>query len=592
MPRSCWRRMTLALRLPALLLLVGMVASPQQWPPKREVPGGPADTLYYNGKIITLWDERPVVESMTVSSGRVLDVGTTQVVGRKTGPRTRQVNLHGMTVLPGLIDSHVHPIKAALAEEDGEIPVLQSFDAVRRHIEAQPAGEDLIFVPKVYSTRLQERRYPDRWEIDEYSEDRPVMLDNGYAAVLNSAALELAGISAEIPDPSNGKLVRNAAGEPTGLIIGARQLVTALLEARTYSQRQMVVALAAMQSAYKRAGLTSVIDRSQSAAGFRAYQHLWQEDKLQVRTSVTRVVNAERPIQEVLAEIEGIGAVTGHGDEMFRVGSLKVVLDGGILLGTAYMRTPYGQNTQVYGFEDPNYRGELRISPEDLELIVSLAARLGWQMTAHTTGGGSTDVLLDAYEAVNRKTPITDRRFTLTHANFLSGEAIRRAAALGIVVDMQPAWYHFDGPALAGVLGPSRMGTLQPYRSIIDAGVVVAGGSDHMIKFDARKSVNPYDPFFGMWMAVTRTAADGSVHNPEQRISREEALRMWTLNAAYLTFEEDVKGSLEPGKYADFVIVDRDILTCTDNELRDTGVLATTLGGLEVYSAPQRALPE
>ena len=579
-------------RLAALLLLLCAAAMPQQWPPEREVPAGPADTLYYNGKIITMWDERPVVESMTVASGRVLDVGTTQIVGRKTGPRTRQVNLQGRTVLPGLIDSHVHPIKAALAEADGEIPVLRSFEAVRRHIEAQPAGEDLIFVPKVYSTRLRERRYPDRWEIDEYASDRPVLLDNGYAAVLNSAALELAGVSADTPDPANGKLVRNNAGEPTGLIVGARQLVAPLLEARTYSHAEMVAALAAMQSAYSMAGLTSVIDRSQTAAGFRAYQDLWQQGKLQVRTSVTRVVNAERPLEQVLREIEGITAVTGNGDEMFRVGSLKVVLDGGILLGTAFMRAPYGQNTQVYGFEDPEYRGELRIRPRDLERIVTLAARLGWQMTAHTTGGGSTDALLDAYEAVNREVPITDRRFTLTHANFLSGDAIRRAAALGVVADMQPAWYHFDGPALAGVLGPDRMATLQPYRSIIDAGVVVAGGSDHMIKFDARESVNPFDPFLGMWIAVTRMTADGLVHNPEQRITRQEALRMWTLNAAYLTFEEDVKGSLEPGKYADFVIVDRDILTCAEDELRDARVLATVLGGRDVYSTALRTLPE
>ncbi len=579
-------------RLAALLLLLCAAAMPQQWPPEREVPAGPADTLYYNGKIITMWEERPVVESMTVASGRVLDVGTTQIVGRKTGPRTRQVNLQGRTVLPGLIDSHVHPIKAALAEADGEIPVLRSFEAVRRHIEAQPAGEGLIFVPKVYSTRLRERRYPDRWEIDEYASDRPVLLDNGYAAVLNSAALELAGVSADTPDPANGKLVRNDAGEPTGLIVGARQLVAPLLEARTYSHAEMVAALAAMQSAYSMAGLTSVIDRSQTAAGFRAYQDLWEQGKLQVRTSVTRVVNAERPVEQVLREIEGITAVTGHGDEMFRVGSLKVVLDGGILLGTAFMRAPYGQNTQVYGFEDPEYRGELRIRPRDLEQIVTLAARLDWQMTAHTTGGGSTDALLDAYEAVNRKVPITDRRFTLTHANFLSGDAIRRAAALGVVADMQPAWYHFDGLALAGVLGPDRMATLQPYRSIIDAGVVVAGGSDHMIKFDARESVNPFDPFLGMWIAVTRMTADGSVHNPEQRITRQEALRMWTLNAAYLTFEEDVKGSLEPGKYADFVIVDRDILTCAEDELRDARVLATVLGGRDVYSTALRAMPE
>ncbi len=572
------------MRIPAIVLLVAATALSQQWPPQREVPAGPADALYYNGKIVTMWPERPLVECMPVADGRILNVGTTQVVGRRAGPRTVQIDLEGRTVVPGLIDSHVHPIGAALAESEGSIPVLRSFRDLRAHVEqALREGEGLVFVPKVYSTRLDERRYPNRWEIDEYSGDRPVMLDNGYAAVLNSAALQAAGISSVTPDPVNGKLVRNAQGEPTGLIVGARQLVSPLMASRSFGHAETVSALREMQRAYSRVGLTSVIDRSQRPAGLRAYQQLWRDGDLRVRTYVTRTIDAERPIEQVLAEIEGIGQVTGYGDEMLRIGSLKVVLDGGILLGTAYMRTPYGTNTQVYGFDDPDYRGVLRIPPENLLAIVRLAAGLGWQMTAHTTGGGSTDLLLDTYEAVSREIPIADRRFTLTHANFLKGEAIEQAARLGVVADMQPAWYHFDGPALSEVLGSERMGFLQPYRSIIDAGVVVAGGSDHMIKFDARQAVNPYDPFFGMWMAITRKAADGSVHNPEQRVTREEALRMWTLNGAYLSFEEDVKGSLEPGKYADFAILDRDILTCPVDELRQVEVLETVLAGEAVY---------
>ena len=572
----------------AILCLVAVAAtSAQQWPPRREIPEGPADVLYYNGKIVTMWPERPVVESMTLAAGRILDVGTTQVVGRRAGPRTVQINLGGRTVVPGLIDSHVHPINAALAESDGEVPVLRSFEDIRAHVKrALGRLGGLVLVPKVYSTRLEERRYPNRWEIDSYSADRPVMLDNGYAAVLNSAALRAAGISASTLDPANGKLIRNSQGEPTGLVVGARQLLAPLLKARTFGHEERVKALEAMQGAYSRAGLTSVIDRGQTPAGLRAYQELWRKGALSVRTYATRTVNAARPLGQVLAEIEGLGPVTGYGDEMFRIGSLKVILDGGILLGTAYMRTPYGDNTQVYGFEDSEYRGVLRIRPGDLLQIVRVAARLGWQMTAHTTGGGSTDILLDAYEEVNSEVPIKDRRFTLTHANFLSGESVRRAARLGVVADMQPAWYHFDGPALSHVLGSERMASLQPYRSIIDAGVVVAGGSDHMIKFDAREAINPYDPFLGMWVAVTRIAADGSVHNPEQRVSREEALRMWTWNSAYLSFEEDVKGSLEPGKYADFAILDRDILACPVEDLRETQILETVLGGRTVYRKP------
>ena len=503
----------------ALALAAVPAASDQGWPPKRRVPRGPAETLYYNGKIITMWSDRPVVESMTVADGRILNVGTTQLVGRNAGPRTHQVNLNGQTVIPGLIDSHVHPISAALAEAESAIPAVRSFDDLRSFVR-RAEGEGLVFVPKVYSTRLRERRYPTRWEIDDYSGDRPVMLDNGYAAVLNSAALRLAGISSLTPDPENGKLIRNESGEPTGLVIGARQLVAPLLHRRTASHSEMVKALARMQLAYSSAGLTSVGDRSQGPDGLRAYQELWRTGRLQVRTTVTRFVNAERPLADVLAEIRGAAMVTGHGDDMLRMGPLKVALDGGILLGTAYLRTPYGPNTAVYGYKDPDYRGELRIEPEALSEIVRTAASLGWQVTAHTTGGGSTDILLNAYAELHRESSITTRRFTLTHANFLHGEAIARAAEMNVAVDMQPAWYHFDGTALAGVLGPRRMATLQPYRSILDAGVVVSGGSDHMVKLDPREAVNPYDPFFGMWVAMTRITADGTVHNPEQRVSR------------------------------------------------------------------------
>ncbi len=576
--------MMASMRLQIVLLVATGAAWCQEWPPHREVPDAPAESLYYNGRIVTLWPDRPVVECMAVANGRILNVGTTQEVGRQAGPRTVQIDLEGRTVVPGLIDSHVHPIGAALAESDGEIPVLRSFRDLRTHVEQElRRGPGLVFVPKVYSTRLEERRYPDRWEIDEYSGGRPVMLDNGYAAVLNSAALEAAGITAATPNPASGKLVRTARGEPTGLIVGARHLVSSLTTGRPFEHQETVRALRAMQEAYSRVGLTSVIDRSQRPAGLRAYQQLWRNGDLRVRTYVTRRIDTDRPIGQVLAEIEGIGHVTGYGDPMLRIGSLKVVLDGGILLGTAYMREPYGNNTQVYGFEDSDYRGVLRIQPENLLAIVKLAASLGWQMTAHTTGGGSLDLLLDTYEAVDRDVPIGDRRFTVTHANFFSAQAIDRAAALGVVADMQPAWYHYDGPALARVLGSERMGGFQPYRSIIDAGVVVAGGSDHMVKFDPVHAIKPYDPFLGMWMAITRRAADGTVHNPEQRVTREKALRMWTLNGAYLTFEEDVKGSLEPGKYADFAILDRDILQCPIDEIRDTRVLETVLAGKTVY---------
>ena len=568
----------------ALLLACGLSPG-QSFPPRPAVPTGRADVMYHGGKIITMDPQRPIAEALTIAGDRILAVGTTQEVGRTVGPATVQIDLEGATVVPGLIDSHVHPIGAGLAERDEPIPVLKSFAQLRDWVRSRP-GDGLILVPKVYSTRLIERRYPTRQELDEWAPDRLLMLDNGYASVLNSAALAKAGVTRDTPEPADGKVIRDAQGEPTGLILGARRLVAPLLSSRPATFEDELTALRKMQQAYNRAGLTSVIDRSLGADGIAVYQKLWSEGALTVRTYLTRTINAERDRSAIEAELKALGPVTGFGDDMLRMGSLKIFLDGGILIGTAYLRAPYGEHTEVYGFHDPDYRGVLRVERETIQAIARLAYDLGWQMTAHTTGGASTDALLDAYEAVDKASSIRDRRFTLTHANFPNTETIARAKNLGVVMDLQPAWHHFDGPALAKVLGPERLKHFHPYKAIFDAGVVVAGGSDHMIKFDSIEAINPYNPFFGMWMVVTRKTATGEVLNPEQRISREQALQMWTRNAAYLSFEEGVKGSLEPGKLADLVILDRDILTCPEDEIREIQAVKTILGGKVVYEDP------
>jgi predicted amidohydrolase YtcJ len=554
-------------------------------------PEGPAaDVIFINGNIITVDDKLPTAEAVAVTGDTILAVGTSDEIRRLAGENTRTVDLGGLTMVPGLIEGHTHPISAALAEKDGEIPSIHSFEDIRNHVQSV-AGElsedELIFVPKVYSTRLKEGRYPDRFEMDEFSAGHPVMLDNGYACALNSKALKLAGISRRTKDPDNGKIIRGKNREPSGLVLGARQLVSGLLKSRSFTEEDRLWALREMQEAYHRVGFTSMVDGAQGAAGLRIYQRLRQQGELTIRTTVTYRVNSEAPLEEAKAAILEIGAISGFGDEILRIGHLKFALDGGILIGTAYLREPYGENTEVYGFDDHGYRGVLRVPREKTIELVKFANRLGWRVTAHSTGGASTDLLLDAFEEADREVSIRDRRFSIIHGNFPNQEALERAARLGVVLDMQPAWYALDGPALSKVLGPERMKTFQPYKSAFDAGVVVAGGADHMIKFDPKEAINPYHPFYGMWMVVTRSTWDGTVFNPEERISRTQALKMWTVNNAINTFEEDIKGTIEPGKLADLAIISKDYLNCPEDEIKDIDALVTIVGGRIVYIADE-----
>jgi predicted amidohydrolase YtcJ len=564
--------------LPALAVTATLAAQAQ--------PGEPPDAIYFNGHIITMSADRPAAEAVAIRGDRFVAVGSTADVRRLAGPSTREFDLGGRTVVPGLIDSHTHPISAALSEQAAPVPVMTSIADLVAYVgklAASTPPDGVIFVPKVYSTRMKERRYPNRYELDEVAPDRVALTDNGYASVLNSTALRKLGITRDTPQPANGKIIKDAKGEPTGLILGASQLLGDLRRAKPPTHEDRMWAVKAMYKAYNEAGLTSTTNRGESADGFRAYEQLRRENQLTVRSTVTRLVNGTGTAAELRKEIESLPYVTGDGDEWFRVGAVKVVADGGILIGTAYLREAYGTHTQVYGYQDPQFRGVLNVSRENLIEMARVANQRGWQMTVHTTGGGATDALLDAYEAADREKPIAARRFTVTHGNFPNRQAIERARRMGVAFDSQPAWLHYDGPAIKDVFGPARMHDFLPLRSLMQAGVVVAGGSDHMIRFDSRNAINPYHPFFGMWMAVTRKTTDGSVLGPDETISREQALRMWTVNGAWMSFEEKLKGSIEPGKLADMVVITKDYLTCPVDEIRNIDAVLTMVGGKHVY---------
>jgi predicted amidohydrolase YtcJ len=249
------------------------------------------------------------------------------------------------------------------------------------------------------------------------------------------------------------------------------------------------------------------------------------------------------------------------------------------------MREPWGVG-ETYQITEPDYRGLLFIKPEVLTVIAEEAARRGWQMTAHCAGEAGMDELLAAYARAEQSVGIRHRRWLITHANFTSAANLKRCVELGVAADLQPAWLWKDTRTLLKVLGPRRMEWFHPYRKWLDAGIAIGGGSDHMIRIDPIRSTNPWDPWLGIWIAVTRQAEGAGVLNPDQRLSRLEALRMYTLSNAYLHFEEREKGSIEAGKLADLILVDRDPLTCPEANLAATRVLWTMVGGKAVYRAP------
>ncbi|MBI1829950.1 MAG: amidohydrolase family protein, partial [Planctomycetes bacterium] len=233
-----------------------------------------------------------------------------------------------------------------------------------------------------------------------------------------------------------------------------------------------------------------------------------------------------------------------------------------------------------YQIYEKDYRGLLRTKPEQVRIVAEEAARRGWSVTAHTAGEGAMDVLLDAYEFADRIVPIKDLRFCITHANFPSQKNLERCKQLGVCADVQPTWLYKDGDTLNKVLGPERMRWFQPYKSWLKY-TTIGGGPDHMIKLDPRKATNPWDPWLGLETAVSRKLESGKVHVPDECLSREEALRLYTINNAYLGREEKDKGTLEVGKLADFILIDRDYLTTPD--IGGTRVLKTFVGGKMVY---------
>jgi predicted amidohydrolase YtcJ len=553
----------------------------------------PADLIFTNARVVTVDQRFSIVQAVGIRGDRIVVLGDDRDVLRLRGPKTRVIDADGRTVLPGLYDSHVHPVGAATSELTEPLTGLASLQDVFAYLgkkaSTTPEGQWIV-LRFAFPTRLKEARFPTRLELDRAAPRHPVLYHAGPAGVANSMALKVSGVTRDTPNPRGGVIVKDpVTGEPTGMLRNAFGVLKGVPSGSRATQAAQRAAVLKLFHLYNAQGITSIADRDAGRTTLDLYLSLKESKELTIRINVARSFNPSGTREQVarhLQDLEGqdhLGGPTGVGDIWVRIGPIKFYLDGGILSGTAFMRRPWPKGV-TYQIVEDDYRGLLFVDPEQVKVVVEEAARRNWRVTAHTAGEAAMDVLLDAYEFVNRQAPIKDRRFCITHANFQSERNLARCRELGVCADVQPAWLFKDGAALASVLDPQRMRWFQPYKTWLKH-TTIGGGSDHMIGLDSLKAINPWNPWLGIQTAVTRVTEDGTVLNPEERLSREEAIRLYTLNNAYLNQEEKEKGRLEVGKLADLIILDRDLLTCPANTIRNTQVLYTVVGGRIVYQS-------
>ena len=545
--------------------------------------------ILHHGKVITVDQSFQMAEAVAIDgAGKISFVGSNgEVLAMRTNA-TQLIDLDGKTLLPGLMDSHVHP-GAAMTEFDHEIPTMETIADVLAYIagrvKASKPGE-LILVRQVFITRLEEKRYPTRAELDRIAPENPVVFSTGPDSMLNSLALKLGGYDRhfKMPEGSAGKMEVDANGEPTGLLRSLPHNVKAPTSTKSPAAEDTYRRTVELFRAYNEVGLTTVADRDSSLKQVELYEKMLAKGDLSVRMRVSPGIASmslwpacEKAIDEVVAHPRT------KPDTMLQIIGTKIYLDGGMLTGSAWMIDPWGVS-EAYGINDPEYRGVQKVPADRLKQLVEKVTAAGLQFTAHSVGDAAVKLLIDTYEDVNQRHSVRDARSSVTHCNFMHPEFIAKAAKLGVCIDLQPIWLHMDGRTLMQHFGNERMASFQPLRACFDQKVIVGGGSDHMQKIGSLRSINPYNPWLGMWAAITRKARklDKPVHRKNE-LSRQEALRLYTTNNAYLLKNEENTGSIEKGKLADLILIDRDPLTCPIDDLAKTQVLKTWLGGRIVY---------
>jgi predicted amidohydrolase YtcJ len=406
------------------------------------LPAQTPDLILHHGKVVTVDADFSIAEAVAIEGDRIVSVGPNADVRKLAGPATRQIDLQGKTVIPGLMDSHTHATGAAMYEFDHTVPDMETIADVLAYIRARAdvlEDGEWIRVRQVFITRLRAQRYPTRAELDETAPNNPVYFSTGPDASLNSLALKLSRIDKDyrITDGKPGLIERNPdTGEPTGIVRSGEGFIAYKPSEKTPTIEDKLDRLKHLLADYNSIGITTIADRNASEEAIELYRRLRDQDVLSYRVFINMAVDAQAPLDQIEAKIRVAASdpLHAHSDILWLRG-VKVFLDGGMLTGSAYMREPWGVS-KIYSIEDPQYQGMRYIEPGKLYRIARLALKNDFQMTAHSVGDGAVHALIEAYEEVNSELPVREQRPCITHSNFMSLEAIQEMKALGLVADL------------------------------------------------------------------------------------------------------------------------------------------------------------
>ncbi len=517
-----------------------------------------ADLVLINANILTMNASQPHARAVAVQGDRIVKAGSSKDIKAYIGKKTKVLDLREKTVIPGLIDTHAHVTAYGKSLTQINLRGVNSIKEIQtrllKRIQRTPRGQ-WILGRGWDQDRLKEGRYPTRWDLDEVSPHNPVVLTRvcGHLSVANSQALEKAAITGSTQPPPSGQIDRDVrTKEPTGILReDAMILVTKIISPPNEEELTEACSLACQRAVS--AGLTSIHWLVNSPTEIRVIQKLHEQKRLLLRAYLIIPV-------KLLDHLVELGLKTGFGNTAIRIGSIKIYTDGSLGARTAALSQPY--------HDKPSRQGLLLYTSEELNILLEKAHKAGLQLAIHAIGDRAIEMVLNQLEKLLKETPRQDHRHRIEHASVLNEQHIQRLKRLNAVVTVQPHFVVSDF-WVPQRLGPHRARWVYPFKTLIKKGIMTCGGSDCPIE--------PIEPLLGIYAAVAREAL------PEERITIDEALRLYTSDAAFASFEENIKGSIEVGKLADFTVLSHDLREVAPREIKNVKVEMTIVGGQAVY---------